>query len=364
MRHAPPLTRLPHHVQEAIEREEIKGEFIRSVLRNVAALLAMGFVLWLVYSRLKQLRNAQLGRSAAKLGTGYRAPDKAEVMKSASTQKGDSFVTTPQKPNGEILRKSDGSPFPSGPIKTQEELLKAAAASRALYEKTIATPPGSSRGLQHGHPAHRDIVESMLNFMSVRGQAKHERAPLTSTATTWRLSRARLRAARSRSTLMSTKSVRACRLYRGCCADASNGPVHRTACKSRHYLQIQRGAAVSLKDCLLETSCQYSHAAACSDLDPSQAQRDCCSEQARFGLACAGYRLPPSTFQLAFIEVFTNTTGALSSSPRPPTRSARSFYWAQYETVICMVHRATWLRWKAWWWCGVLVDIDMWGTWC
>ena len=100
MRHAPPLTRLPHHVQEAIEREEIKGEFIRSVLRNVAALLAMGFVLWLVYSRLKQLRNAQLGRSAAKLGTGYRAPDKAEVMKSASTQKGDSFVTTPQKPNG------------------------------------------------------------------------------------------------------------------------------------------------------------------------------------------------------------------------------------------------------------------------
>mmetsp|Transcript_4159 Transcript_4159/g.12730 ORF Transcript_4159/g.12730 Transcript_4159/m.12730 type:complete len:93 (-) Transcript_4159:514-792(-) len=68
------------------------------------------------------------------------------------------------------------------------------------------------------------------------------------------------------------------------CADASNGPVHRTACKSRHYLQIQRGAAVSLKDCLLETSCQYSHAAACSDLDPSQAQRDCCSEQARFGL--------------------------------------------------------------------------------
>lgn len=132
---------------EAIEREEIKGEFIRSVLRNVAALLAMGFVLWLVYSRLKQLRNAQLGRSAAKLGTGYRAPDKAEVMKSASTQKGDSFVTTPQKPNGEILRKSDGSPFPSGPIKTQEELLKAAAASRALYEKTIATPPGSSSNL-------------------------------------------------------------------------------------------------------------------------------------------------------------------------------------------------------------------------
>eukprot|EP00962_Isochrysis_galbana_P026103 scaffold8071_cov116-Isochrysis_galbana.AAC.3 len=91
--------------QEAIERQQLRGDFWQSVLRNLAAALSMVFVAWLLCSRVRQLRGAQLGRSAPKLAGGYRAPDKADVARASGKEsngvtEADPLASTPGRPVG------------------------------------------------------------------------------------------------------------------------------------------------------------------------------------------------------------------------------------------------------------------------
>jgi len=72
-----------HPLQEAIEREHLRDEFWRSALRNAAAAATMAFVLWLLWSRVQQLRGQPAAKATPRAG--YRAPDKAELATAADT---------------------------------------------------------------------------------------------------------------------------------------------------------------------------------------------------------------------------------------------------------------------------------------
>jgi len=133
---------------ETLEREHLWELFWRDTTQKIAALAAMVFVLWLLYSRYRQLRGGStLTRESAKLGSGYKAPDKADLKAKASASgSGEaSAVSDSSGPRGEQLRRSDGSPLPQKEIKTSEELMKAAAASRDLFERTVSDPDLASK---------------------------------------------------------------------------------------------------------------------------------------------------------------------------------------------------------------------------
>ncbi|EOD21282.1 hypothetical protein EMIHUDRAFT_424207 [Emiliania huxleyi CCMP1516] len=70
---------------ETLEREHLWELFWRDTTQKIAALAAMVFVLWLLYSRYRQLRGGStLTRESAKLASGYKAPDKADLKAKAS----------------------------------------------------------------------------------------------------------------------------------------------------------------------------------------------------------------------------------------------------------------------------------------